>query len=299
MRSDAVTDDLAASAPEAARRQRGRREILLRVASAVILGPLGLWAVFTGGLALALATAGCGILAAFEWTRMASQSKTLWVTAALVVIMASTSATAVFAVSLGGGGLEIVAIVALVGCALACAVAAVGKASVSSIAFGAIYTCLPFGCFVWIREVPPNGQFFLLAVLAIVWTTDVAAFFAGRGFGGPLLSPRDSPNKTWTGAIGAVVCAGLAGAAVARGGGGDFFHWLLFGVGVSIIGQCGDLLESRFKRLYGVKDTSGFVPGHGGILDRLDGLMAASVAVALILRYLPQLAPGFAGAVGS
>lgn len=116
MRSDAVTDDLAASAPEMARRQRGRREILLRVASAVILGPLGLWAVFTGGLALALATAGCGILAAFEWTRMASQAKGLWLNGALVAVMAASSVTAVF---LAPGGLEIVATVALVGCAVA------------------------------------------------------------------------------------------------------------------------------------------------------------------------------------
>lgn len=294
MRSDAATDGLAALAPDAAVPRRGRREILLRVASAAVLAPLGLWAVYTGGIALAIATAGCGILAAFEWTRMASQSKVVWVNAVLITVLAATSATAVF---LAHQGLEVVATVALVGCAIASAVAFYGKASVSSIAFGVIYTTLPFGCFVWIREIPANGQLFLLSVLAIVWTTDVAAYFAGRGFGGPLLSPRDSPNKTWTGAIGAVVCAGLAGAAVARGGGGDFIHWLTFGVGVSIIGQSGDLLESRFKRLYEVKDTSGFVPGHGGILDRLDGLMAAAVAVALILRYLPQLAPGFGVAV--
>lgn len=290
MRSDAVTDDLAALAPDAAVRKRGRREILLRVASAAVLAPLGLWAVYAGGLGLAVGTAGCGVLAAFEWTRMASQSKVVWVNAVLVALLAITSATAVF---MAHQGLETVATIALIGCAAASAFAAYAKASVSSIAFGVIYTCLPFGCFVWIREVPPNGQLFLLSVLAIVWTTDVAAYFAGRGFGGPLLSPRDSPNKTWTGAIGAVVCAGLAGAAVARGGGGDFIHWLMFGVCISVIGQGGDLLESRFKRLYGVKDTSGFVPGHGGILDRLDGLIAAAVATALLLRFLPQLAPGF------
>ena len=290
MRSDAVTDDLAALAPDAAVRKRGRREILLRVASAAVLAPLGLWAVYTGGLGLAVATAGCGVLAAFEWTRMASQSKVMWINAVLIALLAATSATAVF---MAHQGLETVATIALIGCAVASAFAAYAKASVSSIAFGVIYTCLPFGCFVWIREVPPNGQLFLLSVLAIVWTTDVAAYFAGRGFGGPLLSPRDSPNKTWTGAIGAVVCAGLAGAAVARGGGGDFVHWLMFGICISVIGQGGDLLESRFKRLYGVKDTSGFVPGHGGILDRLDGLMAAAVATALLLRFLPQLAPGF------
>lgn len=294
MRSDAVTDDLAALAPEASVSKRGRKEIILRIASAAVLAPLGLWAVYAGGAALAIATAACGVLAAFEWVRMAAQVRERWANIALIIAMAATSAIAVF---LAHQGLEAVATVALIGCTIACGVAAYANASVSSVAFGVIYTTLPFGCFVWIREIPPNGQLFLMAVLAIVWTTDVAAYFAGRGFGGPLLSPRDSPNKTWTGAIGAVVCAGLAGAAVARGGGGDFVHWLMFGVCISIVGQGGDLLESRFKRLYGVKDTSGFVPGHGGILDRLDGLMAAAVATALLLRFLPQFAPGF-GAMG-
>ena len=136
----------------------------------------------------------------------------------------------------------------------------------------------------------------LMALLAIVWATDVAAYFAGRGFGGPLLSPKDSPNKTWTGAIGALVCAALAGGAVARAAGGDFMHWVFASSVLSVVAQAGDLLESRFKRLYGVKDTSGIVPGHGGVLDRLDALMAAAVFAALTLRFLPMLAPGFGSA---
>lgn len=289
MRSDAVTDDLAGSAPEATRRRRARREIILRVASAAVLAPLGLWAVYSGGVALTIATAACGMLTAFEWTRMASQAESTAINAVLVVILGATSLGATLAAP---QGLEMAAAVALAGCALASFVAFLGKASVSSMAFGAIYTALPFGCFIWIREAAPGGQLFLLAILALVWTTDVGAYFAGRGFGGPLLSPKDSPNKTWTGAIGALVCAGLAGAAVARGGGGDFLHWMAFGVCISVIAQGGDLLESRFKRLYGVKDTSGFLPGHGGILDRLDGLMAAAVAAAVLTRFAPQFAPG-------
>src|SRR5262245_19675597 len=136
----------------------------------------------------------------------------------------------------------------------------------------------------------------LMSLLTIVWATYIAAYFAGRGFGGPLLSPKDSPNKTWTGAIGALVCAGLAGAAVARIGGGDFWYWVWASLFLSVVAQAGDLLESRFKRLYGVKDTFGIVPGHGGILDRLDALMAASVFAALVLRFLPVLAPNFPSA---
>ncbi len=288
MRSDAVTDDLAALAPEGQPRGNGRREIILRVVSAIVLAPLGLWAAYVGGIPLLVATGACGVVAACEWTRMASQTEVPWARGALYVAMAATSASAVY---LAPQGIELTALAALVGAIVVSGIAWVGKGSVSSMGFGAIYTTLPFGAFVWIREVAPNGQLLLMAILAIVWTNDTAAYFAGRGFGGPLLSPKDSPNKTWTGAIGALVCAGLAGAAVARGAGGDFMHWLLASCVLSIVAQGGDLLESRFKRLYGVKDTSGIVPGHGGVLDRLDALMAAVVVAALALRFLPMLVP--------
>ncbi len=296
MRSDVATDGSAALEPEGPPvRSGGRREIFLRVASAVVLAPLGLWAAYAGGLGLLIATAATGAVAACEWTRMASQTEAPWAKYALYIVMAAASATAVF---LAPKGIELVALVALVGCVVSAVVAYLGKGSASSMAFGAIYTTLPFGCFVWIREATPNGQLFLMAILAIVWTTDIAAYFAGRGFGGPLLSPKDSPNKTWTGAIGALVCAGLAGAAVARGAGGDFMHWLAFSLALSVVGQSGDLLESRFKRLYGVKDTSGLVPGHGGVLDRLDGLIAATVAAAVIVKFLPSLVPALGSAGG-
>jgi phosphatidate cytidylyltransferase len=296
MRTGVATDGSAALAPESApARSNGRREIFLRVVSGVVLAPLGLWAAYAGGLGLLIATAVTGAIAACEWTRMAAQTELPWAKYMLYAVMAATSAIAVF---LAPRGIELVALAALVGCVISGGIAHLGKGSASSMAFGAIYTTLPFGCFVWIREATPNGQLFLMAILAIVWTTDIAAYFAGRGFGGPLLSPKDSPNKTWTGAIGALVCAGLAGAAVARGAGGDFMHWLAFSLFLSIVGQSGDLLESRFKRLYGVKDTSGVVPGHGGVLDRLDGLIAATVAAAVVVKFLPSLVPalGSAGA---
>lgn len=296
MRTGVATDGSAALAPEAApARTSGRREILLRVLSAVVLAPLGLWAVYVGGLPLMIATGATGAVAASEWTRMAAQTEAAWAKYVLYVVMAAASVAAAF---LAPHGIELVALAALAGCVVSAGIALAGKGSASSMAFGAIYTVLPFGCFVWIREATPNGQLFLMAILVIVWTTDIAAYFAGRGFGGPLLSPKDSPNKTWTGAIGALVCAGLAGAAVARGAGGDFVHWLIFSLALSIVGQTGDLLESRFKRLYGVKDTSGLVPGHGGVLDRLDGLIAATVAAAVVLKFLPSLVPALGSAGG-
>jgi phosphatidate cytidylyltransferase len=267
----------------------GRREIVLRVASAIVMVPLGLLVVYEGGWWLIAATGLCGLLAAIEWARMASAGAEKWARPVLYVVL---GAGAVAATVLGSYGLELSALASLVAAALSAGVARLAKGSVASLAFGAIYVSLPFGAFVWIRELYPDGRMFLFAILAVVWATDIAAYFAGRGFGGPLLSPKDSPNKTWTGAIGAVVCACLAGVAVARAAGGAMPHWLAFSFLLSMVAQAGDLLESRFKRLYGVKDTSGFVPGHGGVLDRLDALMAAVVISALLMRFLPFAVPG-------
>jgi phosphatidate cytidylyltransferase len=290
MRTDAVTDDLAASAPDAAPQPRGAREILLRVASAVVLVPAGLFVVSEGGWWIIGATGLCAVLASGEWTRMAARIPNTALRMLLMLVMAGGAMATVW---FGAQKLEFVGLVALVTAGLAAGVAQLGKGSASSMALGAVYVCLPFGAFVWIREMAPDGRLTLFAVMAIVWATDIAAYFAGRGFGGPLLSPKDSPNKTWTGAIGAVVCAALAGGAVARLFAGDFAHWLMASVVLSIVAQAGDLLESRFKRLYGVKDTSGLVPGHGGVLDRLDALMMATVFAALVIRFAPVLAPGF------
>jgi phosphatidate cytidylyltransferase len=259
------------------------------------MAPAGLAAVWYGGIWIVLATSACAFLAAIEWTRMAAQVSNPWAERGLYAI---TAAGAVAAVVLAPRGFEYAALASLATCVIAGGFAFLAKGSPTSMAFGAIYTSLPFGAFVWIREANPDGRLYLLALLAIVWATDIAAYFAGRGFGGPLLSPKDSPNKTWNGAIGALVCACLAGAAVARAAGGDFNHWLAASFILSIVAQAGDLLESRFKRLYGVKDTSGLVPGHGGVLDRLDALMAASLVSALALRLVPAIVPGFAGAGG-
>ncbi|MBI1359621.1 MAG: phosphatidate cytidylyltransferase [Alphaproteobacteria bacterium] len=297
MPSDVVTGDLAALASETLKsgqdgdaRVSGRREIVLRVLSAVVLVPLGLYVVYAGGLVLIAATGLCAIVAGIEWARMTSSRGAGWVTPLVYAVLVIGAAAATY---LGELGLGFVALACLVSAGLVALLGYLGKGSAATLAFGAIYTSLPFGAFVWIREHQPDGRLFLFAILAVVWATDIAAYFAGRGFGGPLLSPKDSPNKTWTGAIGAVVCACLAGVAVARAAGGPFVYWLAFSLLLSVVAQAGDLLESRFKRLYGVKDTSGIVPGHGGVLDRLDALMAAVVVAALLLQFTPFLVPGF------
>lgn len=299
--SGVATGDLAALASNSPNTRQaatagagGRREIVLRVVSTAVLAPLGLVVVYLGGWPLIAATALCALLAAIEWRRMAASAATGWAAPALYAVLCGGAVGATLA---GTQGLEFAALASLIAAGLAAGIGRLTGASVASLAFGAIYVSLPFGAFVWIRQFDPHGRLYLFAILAIVWATDIAAYFAGRGFGGPLLSPKDSPNKTWTGAIGAVVCACLAGAAVSRAFGGSLAHWLVFSLLLSVVAQAGDLLESRFKRLYGVKDTSGFVPGHGGVLDRLDALMAAVVVSAFLMRLLPFAAPSFAAGI--
>jgi phosphatidate cytidylyltransferase len=121
----------------------------------------------------------------------------------------------------------------------------------------------------------------LLLVLLVVWGTDIGGYFAGRGIGGPKLWPRVSPRKTWAGAIGGLAASLVVAAGFAAFGLGRTGPLLLLGTLLSIVSQFGDLFESAVKRRFGVKDSSHIIPGHGGLLDRLDGFVAAAVLAAI------------------
>ena len=148
---------------------------------------------------------------------------------------------------------------------------------------GLVYITVPCGALIFLRSDPATGMETLFWLLAVVWATDTAAYGAGRLIGGPKLSPNISPNKTWSGLIGGVGAAGIVGALAAvileREG---VMVLALWSVAVGLISQAGDLAESWVKRHFEVKDTSGIIPGHGGLFDRVDGLLAAAVAVAVV-----------------
>ena len=126
----------------------------------------------------------------------------------------------------------------------------------------------------------------LVLILLVVWVTDIGGYFAGRGIGGPKLWPRVSPKKTWAGAVGGFAASLAVAAGFAALGLGKTGTLLLLGAVLSIASQLGDLFESAVKRRFGVKDSSQIIPGHGGLLDRLDGFVAAVVLAAIfgILR---------------
>ena len=121
----------------------------------------------------------------------------------------------------------------------------------------------------------------LILILLVVWVTDIGGYFAGRGIGGPKLWPRVSPKKTWAGAIGGFAASLVVAAGFAEFGLGKTGPLLVLGAALSIVSQFGDLFESAVKRRFGVKDSSHIIPGHGGLLDRLDGFVAAVVLAAI------------------
>jgi len=134
----------------------------------------------------------------------------------------------------------------------------------------------------WLRHQPGSGRETILWVLACIWATDIGAYFVGRTAGGAKLAPSISPGKTWSGLIGGMAWAAVASAAVGYAFGlGETVHLAIAGAALAVVGQAGDLLESAAKRRAGVKDSGRLIPGHGGLLDRIDGLMAVLVAVAI------------------
>jgi phosphatidate cytidylyltransferase len=153
-------------------------------------------------------------------------------------------------------------------------------------AAGPIYIALPALSLLVIRQTPMHSLWLVVLVFLAVWATDTGALVSGNLIGGPKLAPRLSPNKTWAGSIGGLACAAIIGIAVAA-----FLHariWpvTVFAVLLSFAGQLGDLFESFVKRRMGRKDSGGLIPGHGGVLDRIDSMLfAAPVAAVAILVF--------------
>lgn len=147
---------------------------------------------------------------------------------------------------------------------------------------GLAYIAIPMYCVLKLRLQDTN---IMLWMFAVIWTTDIFAFFSGKTFGGAKLAPQISPNKTWTGLMGGVAASMLIGFLSAFMFRGGIFFFVFFSALLALIEQASDLLESKFKRIFGVKDSGNIIPGHGGILDRLDGVMLSAPFVLFLITF--------------
>jgi phosphatidate cytidylyltransferase len=257
-----------------------------RVVSALALGPVPIGAVWFGWPWLPLVTAAAAAVMAWEWGRLCQRhgpgaGESVPVRIVLVAVVVSTVAAA----ALADVGLALSA--CLLGAAIVYGMAR-GATGIEPpwAALGALWVALPCIAFLWLAAENVGGRSTLLWVLAAVWATDIGAYAFGRACGGPRLAPRLSPRKTWAGLAGGMACAALTGAATARIlGVASALPLTLLSAGLAVVAQFGDLAESLAKRRFGVKDSSGLIPGHGGLLDRLDGLLAVLPTVALLTLF--------------
>jgi phosphatidate cytidylyltransferase len=259
----------------------GPSNLTLRVASASVLAPVVLAAAYGGGwlfIGLCVIAAG-GIL--WEWTRLvADRSDARILLPGLAALL-----TAALLVGLDRSGLAVG--VMTLGVALAGGIVAVSPRRKPSAALwavaGVLYAGIAFLSPVLLRRDTQIGFLAILFLGGTVWMTDVFAYTVGRAVGGPLLWPRVSPNKTWAGAIGGLAGGVVAGIAVAYASGlGKVVLLGVIALLLSVLSQLGDLFESALKRHFGAKDTSRLIPGHGGLMDRLDGFLVAALAALLI-----------------
>jgi phosphatidate cytidylyltransferase len=257
-----------------------RHNLVVRAASAAVLVPVVLAIAYAGGWAfLSLcALAAAGML--WEWMHLVAGRCDLrllapgWAALAAALILAGTGHPAAAAAAVGLG--------ALAGGLVAFADARRG-ALVTWAAGGVAYAGIGFLGPALLRSDGQLGFAAFVFVALSVWMTDILAFFVGRGLGGPLLWPRVSPNKTWSGAIGGLAGGVAGGIAVAyASGNGRLLSLAVMALVLSLLAQAGDLFESAVKRRFGAKDAGRIIPGHGGLMDRLDGFLFAAAAAAVI-----------------
>jgi phosphatidate cytidylyltransferase len=252
---------------------KGAHNLLLRLAAALVLAPLALAAAYVGGLAWSALVTLTAIGLFVEWLMVVGEVRAISVTAA------GAAALALSGYCLALGLVDFAAVILGLGLAIVTVLAA-GHRSWASTGF--VYAGAAQLASILVRLDPSQGWSALVLVLLVVWASDIGGYVAGRGIGGPKLAPRISPNKTWAGAIGGFIGSLVVAAALFAFGVGKILPLLALAAILSIVSQLGDLFESAVKRHFGVKDSSHIIPGHGGLLDRLDGYVAAIVFAAIL-----------------
>jgi phosphatidate cytidylyltransferase len=248
-----------------------------RILSAAVLAPLAVVAAWTGGAPLAWLTILAAALMGWEWARLTNRGN-LGAAGMLII------ATEVIGAGLAALGWPAAALAVVGAGAGAYVIWPTGPSGANLWAgLGTLWIGAACIALLWLAADPVAGRATLLWLFASVWATDSAAYVVGRWAGGPRLAPHWSPKKTWSGALAGVAAAGIVGAVASKMLGISILSPVsCIAIGLSVAAQLGDLAESAAKRRFGVKDTSGLIPGHGGLLDRLDGMLAASLVAAAL-----------------
>ena len=253
-----------------------------RILSAVILAPAVLALEVLGTWPFALLLAVGAVLLAFEWRHLIA-ARFDQKAGDIAGLAAGGLALAVVGVA-AMGWIEPALLLTLLGAVVAGLIARLAGAPPFWTGLGVLYLSLPLLALVWLRALPDIGLWAVLWLFFVVWSTDVMAYVVGRKVGGPKLAPAISPGKTWSG-----LCGGMAGAAVVGAIMAlvmepfSMMPSIILAIGLAVVAQIGDLAESALKRQAGVKDSGGLIPGHGGLFDRIDGLLFAAPVLALIM----------------
>ena len=260
------------------------RDLGIRAASAVVLIPAVIGAIAVGSWAFTLLVSVGAALMCLEWGQMSAPAKQLRIGSAVTLGVVAP----VFAATMGDFSAAFVLLT--FGALTAALFARQIRCSAIDAAYGVLYIGWPCVVLVWLRQ-QPDGRDWTVLLFAIGWSADIAAYAIGNLLKGPKLWPRFSPNKTWSGFIGGMA-AGIMAGVICESFSDQIDIPLVWSIPLGFVGalatMAGDLWESALKRRFGVKDAGSLIPGHGGLLDRVDGLMFAVIAVAasrLVLQF--------------
>ncbi|MFM8992355.1 MAG: phosphatidate cytidylyltransferase [Alphaproteobacteria bacterium] len=266
-----------AESPRAAGRAGWAEGLRTRTIYGALMAAIAAACILLGDVAFAVLVACCAVAMASEWTRLSSSGRfgpsgwlAVLVPVACIALTHLDRTTLALALALAGS---------LAALLLA---RATSRPVPAWAAAGVLYVALPVVALVWLRGHDASGERMFVWLVLAVAASDTGAFFAGRLVGGPLLAPRISPKKTWAGLGGAVASSVAVGFAVAAldGKAPPAAALAVAGAVLAVVAQAGDLAESAFKRHFGAKDASALIPGHGGMMDRVDGLVAAAACLA-------------------
>ncbi len=252
-------------------------EVLVRTISAVVLGVAVLLITWLGGIAFKILTVLIMGLLFHEWFRIVQTralSRPVWIAGALTIAAVSVALLV---------GWNVLAWLLTLAGALVTGLLRQLEGQDLWPSLGLVYAGFFGAAFIALRDGDDFGFALMIVLFATIWSTDILAFFGGRAIGGPRLAPAISPKKTWSGFLCGLLGGTVGGTIAAALFGATSILWIAFlAVVLSLAGQLGDLFESAFKRRYGVKDSGNIIPGHGGVMDRVDSLIFASFSAYLI-----------------